>query len=55
MASTLVVNGAKGTDLGSIADQVYITGRRPETLQEAVDKLNGIREGSAIAYELGDP
>jgi len=39
MASTLVVNGAK----------VYITGRRPDKLRESVDKLNAIREGSAIA------
>jgi len=50
MASTLVVNGAKGTHLRVPANQVYITGRRPEKLQEAVGKLNSIREGGAIAY-----
>ena len=48
MASTLVVNGAKGKFAGVSVNVVYITGRRPEKLQESVDKLNAIREGSAI-------
>ena len=52
MASTLVVNGAKGILRAGSINIVYITGRRPEKLQESVDKLNTIREGSAIAYRL---
>jgi hypothetical protein len=35
---------------GAPINIVYITGRRPEKLQDSVDKLNAIREGSAIAF-----